>query len=207
MTKRREKRALTKQDLIDAFWSLYRLKRLERISVREIVEKAGYNRSTFYEYFTDVPAVLECIESSLVPEPDELPPIVRNPDSDAFSVDVFLKQYRDHGDYYQVLLGTRGDPAFQGRLKAAMKPILLRQAEARGATRDTELDYSLELVLSALIGVLGYWIQQDEPVPPERLVGWIHDALENGFMKKLSGVLHAQDPDSARSMDPVGSMV
>jgi AcrR family transcriptional regulator len=188
MTKRGEQRTHTKQDLIDAFWSLYRSRRLDRISVREIVEKAGYNRSTFYEYFTDVPAVLECIESSLVPEPDELPPVARNRDSEAFSVDDFLKQYRDHADYYQVLLGARGDPAFQGRLKAAMKPILLRQAESRGATRDIELDYSLELVLSALIGILGYWIQQDEPVPPERLVGWIHEALQDGLMKKLSGM-------------------
>jgi hypothetical protein len=185
MTVRMEQKTRTKQDLIDAFWNLYRTKRLERISVREIVEKAGFNRSTFYEYFSDVPAVLECIESSLVPGPDELPPISRNPNSDMFSVNDFLKQYQDHRDYYQVLLGHRGDPSFQGRLKASMKPILKEQVVALGLQDNIELDYSLEFILSAMIGILGYWIQQDEPVPPAKLAGWIYDHLENGFMKIL----------------------
>ena len=44
----------TKQDLIDAFWCLYCEKRIEKITIKEITVKAGYNRSTFYEYFTDI---------------------------------------------------------------------------------------------------------------------------------------------------------
>jgi AcrR family transcriptional regulator len=184
MTMRTEQKNRTRQDLVDAFWALYRTKGLERVSVREIVEKAGYNRSTFYEYFPDVPAVLESIESSIVPGPDELPPSVRLPETGGFSIDAFLMRYRDHRDYYQVLLGTRGDPAFQGRLKASLKPVLLQAASA-GKASDVELDFAIELVLSALIGVLAYWIQQEDPVPPDRLVGWIHDALEHGLMKKL----------------------
>ena len=49
----------TKQALIQAFWKLYREKRIEKITVGEIAAVAGYNRSTFYEYFYDVPDVLQ----------------------------------------------------------------------------------------------------------------------------------------------------
>ena len=53
---------------MDAFWDLYSKEGIEKTSVREIVSKAGYNRSTFYEYFTDVYDVLEQIEASVLPD-------------------------------------------------------------------------------------------------------------------------------------------
>ena len=37
----------TKQNLIDAFWALYCEQRIEKITVKEITNKAGYNRGTF----------------------------------------------------------------------------------------------------------------------------------------------------------------
>ncbi|QNO15346.1 TetR/AcrR family transcriptional regulator [Alkalicella caledoniensis] len=76
MNKRTEITAQTKQNLMDAFWNLYCEKRIEKITVKEITNKAGYNRGTFYEYFTDVYNVLDEIENSLIPSLDELPVIV-----------------------------------------------------------------------------------------------------------------------------------
>ena len=54
MNKRIEITAQTKQNLIDAFWSLYTEKRIEDITVKDITHKAGYNRGTVYEYFPSV---------------------------------------------------------------------------------------------------------------------------------------------------------
>ena len=56
----------TKHALIQAFWKLYREKRIEKITVGEIAAAAGYNRSTFYEYFYDVPDVLQQIEDGIL---------------------------------------------------------------------------------------------------------------------------------------------
>ena len=58
--------ANTKQILTDAFWKLYREKSIDKITVREITQLAGYNRSTFYEYFCDVYDVLQQLENSLM---------------------------------------------------------------------------------------------------------------------------------------------
>lgn len=55
----------TKTKLRETFWQLYQEKPIEKISVREIIEKAHYNRSTFYEYYPDIYAVLEEIEEEL----------------------------------------------------------------------------------------------------------------------------------------------
>ena len=51
-----------------AFWQLYCEKDIHRITVAELCERAGYNRSTFYQYYADVFAVLEMLEEDLISE-------------------------------------------------------------------------------------------------------------------------------------------
>ena len=68
MNKRPKITEQTRNNLISAFWSLYMKKPLSRISVKEITDLAGYNRATFYHYFTDVPALLEEEETALLEE-------------------------------------------------------------------------------------------------------------------------------------------
>ena len=64
MKKQPEITVQTKQNLTDAFWQIYCTKRIDKITVRDITTKAGYNRGTFYEYFRDVYDVLEQIGTS-----------------------------------------------------------------------------------------------------------------------------------------------
>ncbi|WP_277408818.1 TetR/AcrR family transcriptional regulator [Lacrimispora xylanisolvens] len=68
MIKQPEITMQTRKNLADAFWQIYCEKRIEKITVKEITTKAGYNRSTFYEYYTDVYDVLEQIEASVLPD-------------------------------------------------------------------------------------------------------------------------------------------
>ena len=75
MRKQPQITAQTRENLIEAFWSLYCENRIETITVKEISNRAGYNRGTFYEYFSDVYDVLGEIEKSLIPSLDELPPV------------------------------------------------------------------------------------------------------------------------------------
>lgn len=175
----------TRQNIIDAFWSFYSQERIEKITVKEITEKAGYNRGTFYEYFIDVYDVLEQIENSLIPAIDELPPI-SNPSSgsEALPIDMFLKMYERNNQYYSVLLGENGDPAFAGKLKKAVKPIISEAFMVKSIDK-AELDYILEFVLSAMIGILGYWFKENKVLSVEKLIALIYDLMENGALNRL----------------------
>lgn len=48
----------TKQLLKDAFWELLNEKEYDKITVRDIVEKCGVNRNTFYYHYRDIPSLL-----------------------------------------------------------------------------------------------------------------------------------------------------
>lgn len=75
MGKRVEVTAQTKQNIIDAFWQLYCQYPLSQITVTAVIARAGYNRSTFYEYFRDVADVLDTLEAFLIPTTETLPPL------------------------------------------------------------------------------------------------------------------------------------
>ncbi|MZP30614.1 TetR family transcriptional regulator [Heliobacterium undosum] len=186
MNKQPEATAQTRQNLIDAFWSLYGEKRIEKITVKEITARAGYNRGTFYEYFQDVYDVLAQIEQSLIPSMDELPPITMQNQQMGMPLDLFLNLYEQNSKYYAVLLGDKGDPAFASMLKNATKPAI-KQALAETHDIDPiELDFILEYVLSAMIGIMSYWYRRDKALPAEDLIGLMHDLMENGVTKRLS---------------------
>lgn len=183
MKKQPEITAQTRRNLMDAFWSLYRVKRIERITVREIAAAAGYNRGTFYEYFTDVYDVLNQIEESLIPKENELPPIAGI--GVETSLDALLALYEQNSKYYSVLLGVNGDPAFLRKLKTSIKPAVLRLLHAANTVDAVEKDYIAEYILASMIGVLSYWFQTQKSMPAERLIDLMHDVMNNGVMKRL----------------------
>lgn len=94
------RRADTRQSLIDVFWA----EGINKITVREITAKAECNRGTWYEYFFDVYDLLVQIDTVLIPEIDELPP--RHASFDQ-PLNGFMKPYDQNSQYDDVLLGAR----------------------------------------------------------------------------------------------------
>jgi AcrR family transcriptional regulator len=185
MKKQSEVTAQTKRNLVDAFWSLYCEKRIEKITVKEITLKAGYNRGTFYEYFTDVYDVLEQIEKSLIPTIQELPPISIPNKNMGMPLDMFMTLYEQNSKYYSVLLGDNGDPAFASKLKNSTKPVIRQAFLEKYNMNPIEFDFILEFVLSAMIGIMSYWFRQDKILPADDLISLVYDLMENGVMKRI----------------------
>jgi AcrR family transcriptional regulator len=188
MKKQPELTAQTKENLTEAFWQIYCEKGIEKITVKEITVKAGYNRSTFYEYFTDVYDVLEQIENLLLPGPQDLPPLSL---VDSYTVplpiDIFINIYEKNRKYYSVLLGDNGDSSFQSKIKRSVKDMLKKKLIAQGIVDNYELDFTLEYMLSAMIGVLSYWFSLDTIPPRDKLIELIYELTHNGVIHKLIG--------------------
>ena len=65
MKKRPDITEATRRRFTDRFCELYAEKPIDKITVRELAESLGYNRSTFYEYFTDIYALRDQLEDEL----------------------------------------------------------------------------------------------------------------------------------------------
>lgn len=185
MGKYEEVSARTRQNLMDAFWELYCEKRIEKITVREITAKAGYNRGTFYEYFLDVYDVLEQIEKSLLPSLEDIPPIAPCKNEPPMPIDSLIKLYSKSSKYYAVLLGDKGDPAFAGKMKNEIKSKLMEQVQA-DSKEMIEIDYTLEYMLSAMIGILTYWFKNNGNISQEDLVALMYRFTNRSSLQSLA---------------------
>jgi AcrR family transcriptional regulator len=185
MKKQPEITERTRQNLVDAFWSLYSTRRMDKITVRDITNTAGYNRSTFYEYFRDVYDVLAYIENQSLPTIEELPPWKEVEDDSPDFFASFLELYRVKFNYYQVLLGEKGDPAFQRKLKDNLKSSIIDSIAQKDSVDLVEVDLILEYVLSGMIGILIYTFEKKTDMSDEQVFATLYGLFQNDMFRKL----------------------
>lgn len=159
----------TKTKLRETFWQLYQEKPIEKISVREIIETAHLNRSTFYEYYSDIYAVLNEIEEELF---DGLFGNKTQLILDySLSLDELIyevvQNYKKHQKYLKVLLGKNGDPQFLDKIKEHLKSLLRPLINSFDVISFQNPDYFLEYLTNGLIGMLIYWQQKDRKLSIE----------------------------------------
>jgi hypothetical protein len=189
MHKQAEITEQTRQNLIEAFWSFYTTKRIDKITVKEITNKAGYNRGTFYEYFQDVYEVLEVIENISLPTLDELPPLVDvNSNSPGF-INSFMALYQEKYKYYNHLLGDNGDPAFQRKLKNSLKSSIILALKNKEEVDLEEIDIMLEYILSGMIGILIYMFQQKPNLSKEKIISLQYVLLQGDMLNNLQKMM------------------
>lgn len=155
--------AQTKQNLREAFWELYKDKRIDKISIKEITDKAGYNRGTFYLYYKDVYDILEQLEDELLSSLNEISDILVK---FVISKEDYIGDYirliaylKENNKYISVLFGEHGDAYFQSRYKEVLKECLKEHIDMNAVeySEDT-IDFSLEFFISGLLGLILYYL-------------------------------------------------
>ena len=183
MRKRPEKTEQTKADLKEAFWRLYAEKPIEKITVGEVCELAGYNRGTFYLHFQDLYDMLHGIEDTLLAGmTDCVEACMKRLESDSGKVsliaacaDVVLF-YERNKPYIVVLFGERGDPAFIYQLKDNLKPLWRRYVVNADSKRtEQELDLLLEYTLSGTLFMISRWLKDPNGASAKQLAHLVYD--------------------------------
>lgn len=185
MNKQPELTDQTRANLLEAFWSLYAERRIDQITVKEIAAKAGYNRGTFYEYFKDVYQCLAHIETVSLPRFEELPPLPGGPAPTADFFETFVTLYQSKFKYYDVLLGERGDPAFQRKLIDSIKLAVIGTGRVPTDIEALELDLMLEYVLSGMIGIMRYYLHTQPRVSQAELMVIIYRIMDGDYLDRL----------------------
>ncbi len=186
MNKRPELVAQTKNNLREAFWDLYRKKRIEQISITEICRTAGYNRTTFYKYFSDPYDVLNKFEDKIIGDFTEKILISsRSQNSEADFIEIIASLYREKGEYWGVLLSEHGDPFFALKIKNKMGPLLLRQFPLNESNPQTE--YIIQFGMSAIIGTLTRWYNNGMTFSSDRLAELLRTMLKSALLPIING--------------------
>ena len=172
MKKQPEVTAKTKKAFMDAFSELYSLKPIEKISVQEITDKAGYNRSSFYQHFRDVYDLLDFLEK------DVLDFMHQRLQMGKGSVQEIIAVFDEKGFYLNALFGDYGGNRFLEKLKANV-PF---ESHKLNISKDNPISpYLMEFHLSTILSLLRLWHRRERDISPEEILNLIYRLYMGGI--------------------------
>lgn len=163
---RRVKR--TKKDLRDAFLSLTKQKDIAQITVKEIIEKADYNRTTFYVHYADK---LDLMDDFMKVNIAGIIEAIRTPYRENKSIDLstiqdnallFIDYIYENQQTFEILFNKQHFFSFEEELTKAILQINLEDVfidDPIFENIDKEIYFRMHT--KALIGLIEYWIHSD----------------------------------------------
>ncbi len=174
----------TNADFIAAFWKLYEKKRIEKISIREICQLAGYNRTTFYAHYQNIYDLLGKAALNIVK------PIKEAMDRAAdFSIifdshlleKLFLKIFQQEDRYIELLFRNQHDYILAEKIKTELISLMKEKCVASNIDFQN-LQYLLEYQISAVLGIIRYWFQTDKKLAEHELIEMIYHISTQGVL-------------------------
>jgi AcrR family transcriptional regulator len=173
----------TRKMLQQAFFECTAEKGFAALTVRDITERAMVNRSTFYRHYLDKYDLLEQYlnEMYMSFEDQQVIAGLTPPEVSSSLIDL-LKHIQQFAGFYRVMLGMQGDPLFTQRFRHKIEkgffscfnqafPEFICQPDA------PPLDLLLKVITSAGCGAIIWWLEQEQPSPPEQFATWLNQFI------------------------------
>ena len=189
MKKQPERTAQTKAYLTTAFWELYKEKPITKITIKDVTDRAGYFRSTFYLYFTDVYAILELIEDGILSDWETMVSEVFEHGKNEMMMEMITAFYEHNGEYMSVLLSPKGDPVFMQKIKDAMRPKMFSRLSL--PDNDAKGSMIFEFIVSAMLSFLTEWYRNAKHVSAEDAIKLLQSLGSENTMAVM--MRHAAD--------------
>lgn len=177
MIKISKSRQFTMNILMDAFWQLYKNQDIEKITIKNITDKAGYNRITFYDYFKDIYDVLDCFENKILSE-------IKEKIHFSFSVagsaatDIFTEQvivlFNDYRNFLVRFFSDNRNKSFEVKLANLINSLLINYSIS---PRDFNNRYILEFYTSGLVGAFRMWFRSNCDLPLKTFLYTIYSII------------------------------
>ncbi len=173
----------TKRMIRDAFTQLLEEKGFEGITVRDITEKADINRGTFYLHYDSKYDLLDKSETEILEEMTGIlkkisPNIIIHSQAINEPIPFLVKLFEmieKNSEFMTVILGPKGNPLFQVKLKNFIKdnflsnflPQVIKQTNNDPLL--VPLEYLMAYISSAHLGVIQQWLESDMQQTPEEV--------------------------------------
>lgn len=181
-------RADVEKQLINSFKELVMTTPVDKITIKEITDKAGVIRTTFYNHFQDKYEVIERILWQEIINPAK--PLLDNDMVDETFVLIFKNVERDKL-FYQKLTRMEGQNSFEQIVVQCIQKLLMEYMQARispeGAKilkkryRWMTIDMIAEYYARAMTFVVMTWLQNGIDTTPEGVAQVYEDILRRSL--------------------------
>lgn len=167
-----------------ALIQLLQVKDISKITIKELCETAGINRSTFYTYYDTQYELLEDIEREILEElvvhfKDLRPETGQREVTE--SVSTLLRYTEKNIDSFRALLGEHGDPSFHHKIITANQAVI-REWNVSGSADATAERTAYLFATCGGVEVIKEWIMDEERMPRATLAGLLGNLICNGYL-------------------------
>lgn len=201
MPQKQRRKTRTCEYLSQAFWEIYSRKPINQITVRELTEKAGVHRSSFYGHFEDIYDFLDWEEEQLLKGIEGYLSCQAMLESNLSALEEIIQYYRRNLPRLSLLCGEHGDPGFSLRLRERIVPEVMRYLQIPPNAKDAY--YILDFIVNGMLSFLTTWYRREGSMPPDETMVSIRDALANGG--KLALIRHSSDPQMVERFLTLGT--
>jgi AcrR family transcriptional regulator len=171
---------------LEAFLRIYETKSIAQVTVKEICSVAGYNRSTFYNHFNDVPSILRQIEDETLML---LEVAVRKLTSEEiFHTDAIfavLKGIYNENHRQMAILMTKPDSHFPQKLKSLMEEVITGFFQDLSVNDNQKLKVAISYHFSAVIGVMAHMMHNRENLEISQIIDYVKEFSQEGVLTAI----------------------
>ncbi|UFP96204.1 TetR/AcrR family transcriptional regulator [Gloeobacter morelensis] len=161
----------TQRELRNITIQLILEKGYENVTVKDITERAGIDRSTFYLHYKDKQDLLEQNQKQVI---DELFERCRQTAQMEDRLRIVFKHIAENAAIYRVMLTTEDGSALYLRMHdyivEQLRTVMQERVAQQGLTPDVPLEMLANYYTGALRGAAVWWLAQGMPCPPEQMV-------------------------------------
>lgn len=168
-----------RHDIIEAFWQFYAQKPIDKITVTELMRRAGYHRSLFYTYFTDIYAIREAEEADILHAirhavPQILKTALERRDMSAI-IKMFYTTLHDFLPNVVILLGPNGDLSFQAHVRHVLRQTLYQLLHITSGEHQRKL--AVEFFINGHIAAILYFYEHQDDIDIVQYAQWLQAIL------------------------------
>ena len=170
MTRSESKYFVTATKMDEAFLRLLEKKDISYITVKEICETAGVNRSTFYLHYSDIPGLLAEVENEMMEEMQRAireHPIDPGKDSVYYFIQDLFHVLDENRQIASALVGPHGDIGFVHKLEQLLEEKSRESLAALVPEKTGEMKYFYSYCLNGCLGFVKTWLETGEKETPE----------------------------------------
>lgn len=174
----------TTANIVNAFWKCYEKTSFDDITVKSITFTAGYNRSTFYEYFDNISNLLDYAETDLLMHlKNIIDDTISEGASESCLENALKRCFDEYGNELRILLTPFRDLHFFEKFRDILKPLALVSIGKKSSNSDIEL--LCELVITDITSTIIYICHHAE-TSQEHAIQKLHTYIRNGAPGILS---------------------
>ncbi|WP_430645037.1 TetR/AcrR family transcriptional regulator [Agromyces sp. GXS1127] len=166
----------TRRALQAALFALAREHPLEDVTVADIVTRAGVNRSSFYQHYSDKETLLaDALDAAAEQAGADLPTVAEPLAGPPQALFDYLVHLDENAEVYRRELGPHGSAVVMARLRGRLDSIVQEGITRSGtpAFEGVPLDIVGAGITGLALGVIEAWLARDPRPPVSTAADWV----------------------------------